>query len=105
MLQIKNRKMDINTKRNILKERNRNVKICKESVNFFLTHRFIDELSRDEKYYTHTLINYFLSRIDKTRKKTQELEDAIDYISWKQEEQTSDKQFYMIALCEYAINN
>jgi hypothetical protein len=35
----------------------------------------------------------------------QEIEDAIDYISWKQEEQTSDKQFYMIALLEYCINN
>ena len=43
--------------------------------------------------------------IDKTRKRTEELEDAIDYISWKQEEQTSDKQFYMIALLEYCINN
>ena len=102
MLQIKNRKMDINTKRNILKERNRNVKICKESVNFFLTHRFIDELSRDEKYYTTKLIKYFLSNI---KQRNQDLEDAIDYISWKQDEQTSDKQFYMIALCEYAINN
>jgi|TARA_R100000084_G_scaffold53907_1_gene22661 hypothetical protein len=96
---------NINTKRNKLKERNKNVKLCKESVNFFLTHGFIDELSTDEKYYTHTLINYFLSRIDKTRKRTEELEDAIDYISWKQEEQTSDKQFYMIALLEYCINN
>jgi len=102
VLQIKNRKMDINTKRNILKERNRNVKICKESVNFFLTHRFIDELSRDEKYYTTKLIKYFLSNI---KQRNQDLEDAIDYISWKQDEQTSDKQFYMIALCEYAINN
>tara|TARA_Y100000401_G_scaffold30853_1_gene22537 strand:+ start:222 stop:506 length:285 start_codon:yes stop_codon:yes gene_type:complete len=94
--------MNINTKRNILKERNRNVKICKESVNFFLTHRFIDELSRDEKYYTTKLIKYFLSNI---KQRDEDLEDAIDYISWKQEEQTSDKQFYMIALCEYAINN
>ena len=35
----------------------------------------------------------------------QDLENAIDFISWKQEEQTSDKQFYMIALLEYCINN
>lgn len=94
--------MDINTKRNKLKNRNRNVKLCKESVNYFFTHKFIDELSRDEKYYTTKLIKYFLSNI---KQRDEDLEDAIDYISWKQEEQTSDKQFYMIALCEYAINN
>jgi len=93
---------NINTKRNKLKERNKNVKLCKESVNYFFTHKFIDELSKDEKYYTTTLIKYFLSPI---KERNEELEDAIDYISWKQEEQTSDKQFYMIALLEYCINN
>ena len=94
--------MNINTKRNKLKNRNRNVKLCKEAVNFFFTHKFMDELSRDEKYYTTKLIKYFMSNY---KQRDEELEDAIDYISWKQEEQTSDKQFYMIALCEYPINN
>jgi len=93
---------NINTKRNKLKDRNRNVKLCKEAVNYFFTHKFIDELSRDEKYYTTKLIKYFLSPI---KERDEDLEDAIDYISWKQEEQTSDKQFYMIALLEYCINN
>ena len=82
-----------------------NLKILNDAIDYFLCHNFIEELSSDAQYYTHILINYYLSRVDKKRKRTQELEDAIDYISWKQEEQTSDKQFYMIALCEYAINN
>jgi hypothetical protein len=79
-------------------------KTCNDSIDYFLNHNFIEELGSDAQHYTHILINYYLSRVDKRRKRTQDLEDAIDYISWKQEEQTQDKQFYMIALCEYAIN-
>jgi diketogulonate reductase-like aldo/keto reductase len=80
---------------------------CKDANDYFMKENFIEDLASDEQFYTEILIKYYLANkknpISKKRK-SETMEEAIDYIAFKSEEQTTDNRFYMEALVIFADN-
>tara|TARA_R100000734_G_C3205498_1_gene22706 strand:+ start:137 stop:409 length:273 start_codon:yes stop_codon:yes gene_type:complete len=80
---------------------------CNQANNYFIKENFIEDLARDEQFYTEILVKYYLGNRKnpiRNKKKTSNIDDAIDYIAYKMEEQTTDKKFYMESLVTFAHN-
>lgn len=91
------------------------LKDCKEANNYFIKHNFVDDLCQDEQYYVKELIKHYKKTnkyvLDKAKQgkkasfsKNETMQDAIEYISYKLEEQTKDNKHYMTSLVIYANN-
>ena len=80
---------------------------CNQANIYFMKENFIEDLARDEQFYTEILLKYYLGNRKnpiRNKKKTSNIDDAIDYIAYKMEEQTTDKKFYMESLVTFAHN-
>tara|TARA_R110002020_G_scaffold154529_4_gene334409 strand:- start:692 stop:988 length:297 start_codon:yes stop_codon:yes gene_type:complete len=91
------------------------LKECKEAHNYFIKHNFVEDLCQDEQYYVKELISYYkrtnryvLNKAKQGKKatfsKNEIMQDAIEYIGYKAEEQTTDNKHYMYSLLTYADN-
>jgi hypothetical protein len=80
---------------------------CNDANKYFMKENFIEDLSSDEQFYIEILVKYYLANKNNPiskKNKSDTIEEAIDYIAFKSEEQTTDNRFYMESLVIFADN-